>query len=134
MKINKRRLIAKVLLLLVAFSLLAFASPLRMVKYNLTYSNLPEAFDDYRILQITDFHCKEFGNQEKSLINMVKKARPDIIVLTGDIVDEKHPVDNAVYLLEGLTQIAPVYYVTGNHEFVKGAPYQDFRYYFSSLS
>ena len=129
MKINKRRLIAKVLLLIIAFILIAFASPLRMVKYNLTYSNLPEAFDGYKILQITDFHCKEFGYQEEPLINMVKKAKPDIIVLTGDIVDEKHPIDNAVYLLEGLTKIAPVYYVTGNHEFVEGAPYQDFRYY-----
>lgn len=115
------------LLIIVTLILLGFISPLMLVKYDLRYSNLPEAFDGYRILQITDFHCKEFGEQEKPLINMAKKADPDIIVLTGDIVDEAHTVENAEYLIAGLVEIAPVYFVTGNHEYYEGAPYMEFR-------
>ena len=115
------------LLVLVTFFLLGFLSPLVLVKYDLSFSNLPDAFDGYRILQITDFHCKEFGNNEKPLIRLVKKAKPDIIVLTGDFVDEKHTTENAKYLVEGLVDIAPVYYITGNHEYYPGAPYDEFR-------
>lgn len=126
MKFSKRRLIAKTLLLFVAFILLGFVSPLRLTKYDLKYSNLPEAFNGYKILQITDFHCKEFGDKEKPLIKMAKRVDPDIIVLTGDIVDEAHSIENAEYLLAGLTEIAPVYYVTGNHEYREGAPFTEF--------
>ena len=73
MKFSKRRLIAKVLLLFVAFILLGFVSPLRLNKYDLKYSNLPEAFNGYKILQITDFHCKEFGDKEKPLIKWLSE-------------------------------------------------------------
>lgn len=115
------------LLIIAALSLLGFVSPLIMVKYDLWYSNLPDSFDGYRILQITDFHCKEFGENEEPLITMAKKANPDIIVLTGDIVDEAHTVENAQYLIEGLVDIAPVYYITGNHEYYPGAPFSEFK-------
>ncbi len=128
MNIRKRRLIIKILVILIACILIGFASPLRLVEYDLKFDNLPDAFDGYKILQITDFHCKEFGSQERPLIDMAKKANPDIIVLTGDIVDEAHSVDNAQILLEGLSDIAPIYYVTGNHEYYDGTPYQDFKY------
>lgn len=126
MKINKRRLITRIILILIVVIMIGFISPLKLVKYDLYYSNLPDAFDGYRILQITDFHCKKFGDAEQPLIRMVKKAQPDIIVLTGDIVDEKHSVENARYLLEGIHDIAPVYYVTGNHEYYKDAPFDQF--------
>lgn len=107
--------------------LLGFISPLQMDNYDLTFSTLPKEFDGYKILQISDFHCKDFGVDEQQLIKMVKKAHPDMIVLTGDIVDEEHDTSNARLLLEGIQDVAPMYYVTGNHEFYPGAPYDEFR-------
>ena len=126
-KIRLIRIIVIAVLVLCGIILAGFISPLRIKKYDLSFSNLPEEFDGYRIVQITDFHCKEFGNHEEDLIKLVEKAKPDVIFLTGDIVDEKHTVENADYLLAGITKLAPVYYVTGNHEFYLGAPYYEFR-------
>ncbi|MBR5638040.1 MAG: metallophosphoesterase [Pseudobutyrivibrio sp.] len=116
----------RILAVLIILGLLGFVSPLHLKRYDLHFDNLPEEFDGYKIIQISDFHCKEFGDKESTLIKMVKKTHPDIILLTGDIVDEKHTVDNARYLLEGITDIAPVYFVTGNHEYYDGAPYDQF--------
>lgn len=126
-KIRLIRIIVIAVLVLWGIILAGFISPLRIKKYDLTFDNLPEEMDGYRIVQITDFHCKEFGDHEEDLIKLVAKAKPDVIFLTGDIVDEKHTVDNADDLLVGITKIAPVYYVTGNHEYYTGAPYYEFR-------
>ena len=117
----------KLLLIIVVLIAIGFINPLKLTKYDIYSSTLPEEFDGYRIVQITDFHCKEFGDKEANLIELVKKADPDLIVLTGDIVDEVHTVENADYLLVGLVRLAPVYYVTGNHEYYDGAPYDEFQ-------
>ena len=127
MKKKVIKLIKLILLILVLAVLAGFINPLVTVKYDLSFSNLPEEMEGYKILQITDFHCKEFGDKEEKLISMVEKCQPDLIVLTGDIVDEKHTTENAKYLLEGIKDIAPVYYITGNHEYYPGAPYSEFR-------
>ncbi len=124
---NKGWLVAKIFLILILLLLCGFISPLKLTKYDLTFDNLPESFDGYRIVQITDFHCKDFGEKEENLIKMVKNANPDLILLTGDIVDEDHTIENAQYLFDGICELAPVYYVMGNHEYYDGAPYQEFK-------
>ncbi len=127
MKVVKFYLIVKVFLVgLCILFLMGFVSPLVTTRYDLEFDNLPEEFDGYRVLQITDFHCKEFGEKEEKLIKNIKNTNPDIILLTGDFVDESHTVDNARYLLEGITPIAPVYFVTGNHEYYPNTPYYEF--------
>ncbi|SDI71918.1 hypothetical protein SAMN05421493_12412 [Pseudobutyrivibrio sp. 49] len=132
MKKKKKRIGLKIFLTILILLCMGFISPLKLTKYDLHFSTLPEEFDGYKIVQISDFHCKEFGNNESLLIKTVKNTKPDLIVLTGDIVDEEHTVDNARYLLEGLRDVAPMYYVTGNHEYYTdgpygGAPYDKFR-------
>ena len=79
--------------------------------------SLPEAFDGFRIAQISDLHNARFGKDNSKLIDAVKRENPDIIALTGDIVD-LHTADfnKAADLLKQLSEIAPCYYVTGNHE------------------
>lgn len=123
MKKKKNRIVLKIFLAILILLCMGFISPLKLTKYDLHFSTLPEEFDGYKIVQISDFHCKEFGENEVSLIKMIKKTAPDIIVLTGDIVDEVHTVDNARYLIEGLSDVAPMYYVTGNHEYYEDGPY-----------
>lgn len=85
--------------------------------YSYSSARLPEDFDGYRIVQISDYHNKDFGSGQADVIRLVNDARPDVIFLTGDMVDGRHDdIDAARELLEGICDIAPIYYVTGNHE------------------
>lgn len=74
--------------------------------------------DGYRIVQISDLHNKEFGKNQEKLLDKISQYEPDMIVVTGDIVDSNHTdVDTAIAFLEGAVKLAPVYYITGNHEY-----------------
>ena len=78
---------------------------------------LPSGFDGYRIAQISDLHNTEFGEDNSRLLAMLRQAKPDIIVLTGDLADSrKTDLDIAVAFGTEAAKIAPTYYVTGNHE------------------
>jgi hypothetical protein len=79
-------------------------------------SRLPEAFDGFRILHLSDLHEKVFGKDNETLLKMARDAKPDVIAVTGDLIDSPDGLSYAQTLLPKLTAIAPVYYVTGNHE------------------
>lgn len=82
---------------------------------------IPENFSGYRIVHISDLHNTEFGKNNKRLIEEIEKAKPDIIVMTGDMIDIYRPdIDVVLHLAENLVQIAPTYFVSGNHD-VKAA-------------
>ena len=79
--------------------------------------NLPDDFSGYKIAHISDLHNTEFGNNNNRLLTLIKDSCPDIIVITGDIVDSrKTDVQIASDFINNASRIAPVYYVTGNHE------------------
>lgn len=83
------------------------------------YSNpkIPSAFNGFTIAQISDLHNKMFGDNQKYILAKLKSIDPDIIVITGDIIDRrKYDLYAAVMFVKGAVKIAPVYYVTGNHE------------------
>lgn len=78
---------------------------------------VPPAFDGFRIAQLSDLHNAEFGEGNNRLIAKLENAAPDIIVITGDLVDSRHTdMEVALAFAAEATQIAPVYYVPGNHE------------------
>ena len=80
-------------------------------------NKIPVPFNGYKIVQISDLHNKEFGRNQSKLINLIKNANPDIIVITGDLISSKDTkIDIAMELIYGAIDIAPVYYVPGNHE------------------
>ena len=82
-----------------------------------SYEELPEAFDGYRIVQLSDLHNAEYGSKNKSLVDKIKKVNPDMIAITGDLIDSSATnIDIAIAFTAELTKIAPCYYVTGNHE------------------
>ena len=89
---------------------------------------LPEAFDGYRITQVSDLQSEYFGEKQCNLIEKVDKTHPDIIVYTGDLLDRNHTdFDAAREAIKGLLSIAPVYYVNGNHEMaVETSAMEDF--------
>ncbi len=80
-------------------------------------NGIPEAFDAYRIVQISDLHDAQIGENNEKLIAMTAETEPDCIVLTGDFVDSSrfHP-ERSLSVAESLVKLAPVYYVSGNHE------------------
>ncbi len=86
----------------------------RTREYDLNYPDLPEAFDGLRILHLSDLHGRAILNTQ--LLEAAKKAEPDLILITGDLVDGEGQLQHLKPLLEGLTALGPVYYVTGNHE------------------
>jgi len=96
-------------------------SRLRVVstEYELSYDNLPQSFDGYRIVQLSDLHMAEYGEK---LTDIVMEQNPDIIVLTGDFLNmgtsetEGTQTQKLRPILESLTGIAPCYFVSGNHE------------------
>ncbi len=117
-KTIKRILIVAVILLsFTVFLAIGFNSRLEITEYSYTNSKVPEEFDGYRILQISDYHNKDFGDNQVSLIKAVEEQNPDIIVLTGDMVDRSHTeIESSRELVEGIAHLAPTYFITGNHE------------------
>ena len=92
----------------------------RVIKHNLSYANLPNAFNNFKIVHISDFHCGSFDNTEKVShgIKMINDQKPDIIFFTGDMVN------NIAKELEGWKDLigslhAPYgkFAVLGNHDY-----------------
>lgn len=72
----------------------------------------------YRIVQISDLHNAVFGRNHRTLVDKITELAPDMVVITGDIVDSNHTdIDAAIELVDQLAELYPVYYVTGNHEY-----------------
>lgn len=77
---------------------------------------LPPAFDGLRIVELADLHGRVFGRGSRRLLAAMRRAEPDLICIDGDLFDEHTDLAMLPPLLRGLCAIAPVYYVTGNHE------------------
>lgn len=85
--------------------------------YEISSERIPDAFSGFRIAQVSDLHNAEFGEGNEKLISMLSQADPDIIVVTGDLIDSRNTdVSVALDFARQAVEIAPVYYVTGNHE------------------
>jgi len=89
----------------------------------LSNDNLPGEFDGYRIVLLADLHGAEHGKDNERLLDRIRDANPDIITIAGDLIDRYqpgHPVERQIEIAQALVsqlvRIAPVYYVTGNHE------------------
>ena len=90
---------------------------LGITEYNVVSSRIPEEFDGFRIAQVSDLHNEEFGEGNHLLIDLLMQTDSDLIVLTGDLIDSRHTdIDIALDFAGKAVQIAPVYYISGNHE------------------
>lgn len=76
--------------------------------------------DNIRVAFITDLHSCYYGKSQNQLLNCIDEQHPDVILLGGDIVDDKLPYKNAVIVLKTLVEKYPCYYVSGNHEYRSG--------------
>ena len=94
----------------------AFYNGLVVKKYIIDTNKL-NIDESIRIVLITDLHSHIYGKNQAKLVSLIKKQKPDIIALAGDIADDQVPIEGTKQLLAGLNGLAPIYYVSGNHEF-----------------
>lgn len=86
-------------------------------KYTISSKKVPKSFDGYKILQLSDLHSRSFGKNSKKLLSKIEEENPDIIVLTGDMVNSKDTDFSSFYeLIKSLSTSYTVYYIPGNHE------------------
>lgn len=93
---------------------------LEISRYEVNSKKLPESFDGFKIVQLSDLHGAEFGEDGMELVEKVKELEPDIIALTGDFVTDEGDLAAVKKLAGRLTELCPVYFVSGNHEFGSG--------------
>ena len=90
---------------------------LELNTYTISSSKLPESFDGYRIAHVSDLHNAEMGKDNETLLSMLRDAAPDMIAITGDLIDSRNTdIEVALRFVREAVKIAPCYYVTGNHE------------------
>ena len=120
MKIKKKHIImlAIVTVLILLIIWIAYGNTdLEIYKYNVKSEDIPSEFDNFKIVQISDLHNAEFGENNEKLLLMLKQADADIIAITGDMIDSRNTdIDVAISFAQKAVNIAPVYYVNGNHE------------------
>ena len=118
-KKNKFKFLAVVAVILTALVIWTVWSntALELNTYTISSPRLPESFDGFRIAHISDLHNAELGKGNEKLLAMLRDTKPDIIAITGDLIDSRNTnVKIALEFVQGAVKIAPCYYVTGNHE------------------
>ena len=99
---------------------------LMISEFTIKDEKIPGSFNGFRIAQISDLHNAEFGENNEKLIELLEKCEPDIILLTGDLVDSRNTdIEIGISFAEKAVMIAPTYYVTGNHE-ARISEYEEF--------
>lgn len=118
-KIPHKKILILILIIIILIPFCLYQNKhLVITTYTYESEKLGEDLDGYRIVQISDLHNAAFGKENKKLLETIRSCSPDIIVITGDLVDSNHTnVERAVAFVKEAVKIAPVYYVTGNHEY-----------------
>ena len=99
--------------------------------YKIDFENLPKEFNGYKILHLSDIHRKSFGKNQRKLISLIESEKPDLIVVSGDIIycynhwynfyyDYAKDLKKVIKIFEAICKNYPVYYSPGNHECKSG--------------
>lgn len=136
---RKKRFLGSFLTFLVLLVILMIGNHLAneevyISEYEIVNEQIPQAFDGYRIVQVTDVHSIRSQEQADLLYNRVVEQQPDAVVITGDLVDSTYYTEENNALKEGtsdkmagqdtvdfvarLTEHYYVYFVYGNHEMI----------------
>ena len=96
---------------------------LQTTHYAVSSGKIPDEFNNFKIAHISDYH----NDPKSGLISKIKRERPDIIAITGDLTDDEQNTSYlpAIELIKKLTKIAPCYIVSGNHDIWRN-DYKDF--------
>lgn len=111
-------LLAVLILLVLCFAQVLWANTaVVLTEYSVKSENLPASFEGFKIAHISDLHNDELGKDNEKVISVLRDAKPDIIAVTGDLIDSYDTdTDIALSFIKQALEIAPCYYVNGNHE------------------
>ena len=106
-----------ILIILFSFFIYKGNTTVGVTYYDIYSDKIPFAFDSYTIVQLSDLHDAEFGVEHSEVVKKVKLISPHAIFVTGDFIDSnRYNLERSLTLIEQLQFVAPIYYVTGNHE------------------
>ena len=118
-KLNKKIVLIMSILVILCLGIWTLwgNTALEVNEYEIVSDRIPEAFSGFRIAQVSDLHNAEFGEGSEKLIELLSQTDPDMIVITGDLIDSRHTdIEIALEFARHAIKLAPVYYVSGNHE------------------
>ena len=118
-KPNKKTvlIVSGLIILAIGIWILWSNTTLEVNEYEIVSDRIPQGFDGFRIAQVSDLHNAEFGEGSEKLIELLSQTDPDMIVITGDLIDSRHTdIEIALEFARHAIKLAPVYYVSGNHE------------------
>lgn len=117
MKVNKLVIFMIIILLLVIFVAEGIDNNIEITQYSIKDKRVNNPI---KIALLTDMHSDKFNEQQDLIYRLVKEQKPDLIFLSGDIIDDLKPMKQGYESIKNLPEIAPTYYVTGNHEIWSG--------------
>jgi predicted MPP superfamily phosphohydrolase len=125
--VGRRKFISQIALGLAAIPFASFIYGIvqgkynyKVLKYQLTFKDLPAAFDGFTITQISDIHSGSFTNKEKIKygVDLINQQKSDIMLFTGDIVNNKaDEMDNWMDVFDKLEAKEGKYSILGNHDY-----------------
>lgn len=96
-------------------------------EFLVSVEDLPEVFDGFKIVHLSDLHGAQFGDDNIELLKIIGRTQPDIIAITGDIVENTKDIPDLLRMVSDIAAIAPTYFVPGNHEYATGKAGEIFR-------
>ena len=114
---NKKIVVLVCIALIFISILMCFSKKIDVTKYAISNEKIPEEFNGFKIVQLSDFHSQGYRDTTEKLISNVKDINPDIIVMTGDMVSwDMEDIEEVKILIKSLAEVYPIYYIDGNHE------------------
>lgn len=114
------KIFRRIFFLLIAFFLVEVyidSNILEISNFSIKDNKIPDKFSGYKILHLSDLHSKSFGNKNDKLVEKINEINPNIIVMTGDMVNcNDTNFDNFFELVKVLSKKYEIYYIVGNHE------------------
>lgn len=127
----KNKKIIFFLILIVVFLYTYSIKKVDITRYTVKSDKVSKQFDNYTIVQLSDFHSNGYKDTTGIIINEIEKINPDIIVMTGDMISwDVENIDELERLINELAPKYPTYYINGNHEelaeILKSKEYENF--------
>lgn len=114
---NKKVMLLIFIALIVICIVMCFITKIDIKNYTIKNEKIPQEFDNFKIVQLSDFHSEGYRDTTEKLISKVRDINPDIVVMTGDMVSwDMDNIEEAKILVKGLADMYPIYYIDGNHE------------------
>ena len=114
MKRKKSTILLITAAVLVLLCIFAFDTRMKTVIYQI---DAPQIEDTVRLALVTDLHSCSYGEGQSELLEAIDAQSPDIVLLGGDIFDDKMAYDNAEIFIKKIAERYRCFYVTGNHEY-----------------